>query len=171
MRRQPRPTPLDPDLDPDVAPDPEPGRPPLRPLGVLGAVAAGGVIGAVPRYELSQALRSGPGAFPLATFVTNVSGSLLLGALLTLIVERWPPTGYLRPFAATGIIGAYTTWSTFMVDADLLIKDGHVAMATGYVAASLSSGLAAAYAGRALVRGRPPRLRHRPDVLARAGEE
>ena len=159
------PEPVDPDLlDTDVeevgegAPR---GRRPWIRLPVLAAVAAGGAIGAPARYELALALPTRAGTFPLSTFVINVTGSLVLGALLTLIVEKWPPTEYLRPFAATGVLGAYTTWSTFMVDTDMLLKGGHVLVAAGYVASTLGAGLAAVYLGILLVRRRPPRLRGR----------
>lgn len=144
------------------------GRRPRRPRpawqrpGLLAAVAVGGLIGAPLRYELGGALPPRPGAFPLATFAINVSGSLVLGALLTLIVERWPPNEYLRPFLATGILGAYTTWSTFMVDADNLVREGHPAMAAGYVGASLAAGLAAVYTGMVLGRAWPRRRRISP---------
>jgi CrcB protein len=143
--------------------DPEPvlrGRRPVwaRP-GILAAVATGGVLGAVSRYELSLAIAGAPGSFPVSTFVINVTGSLVLGALLTLIVERWRPSEYVRPFAATGFLGAYTTWSTFMVDTDDLVKGGHVAVAAAYVAASLVGGLAAVYLGTSIIRTWPPAFR------------
>lgn len=116
------------------------------------AVAAGGLIGAPARYELGLLLPSRPGAFPLSTLVINVTGSFVLGLFLTLVIERWRPTEYLRPFVATGILGAYTTWSSFMVDADNLLRKGHPAIAAGYVGASLAAGLAAVYAGMLLAR-------------------
>jgi CrcB protein len=129
--------------------------------GILIAVAVGGVLGACSRYELGLAIATRPGTFPLATFAINVSGSFLLGALLALIVERWRPSEYIRPFAATGFLGAYTTWSTFMVDTVDLVKAGHVAVAAAYVAASLTAGLAAVYLGMMVVRTWPPALLRR----------
>jgi fluoride exporter len=90
----------------------------------------------------------------------------VLGVLLVLIVERWPPRRYLRPFAATGFIGAYTTWSTFMVDADLLIKNGHAGLAAGYVGASLAAGLLAVAVGFVVARRLPRRLAHDEAALA-----
>jgi CrcB protein len=128
-----------------------------RSLKVYAAVALGGAIGAPLRYEIGLALPAGGGAFPVATFLINISGSFVLGVLVTLIAERWPPTTYVRPFAATGVLGAYTTWSTFMVDTNDLAKAGHVAMAAGYVGATLAAGLVAAYAGIRLVRAGGPR--------------
>jgi CrcB protein len=156
------PEPVDPDLfDPGVRDNVEDDRRRrttwLR-LPVLAAVAVGGLLGAPARYELSLALPARPGTFPLSTFVINVTGSFVLGALLTLIVEKWPPTEYVRPFAATGVLGAYTTWSTFMVDTDMLLKSGHVLLAASYVTATLCAGLAAVYLGILLVRTWPPML-------------
>lgn len=148
-------------IDPDLVPRPRGPRPVWTRPGILVAVAIGGVLGACSRYELGLAITSRSGTFPLATFVINVSGSLVLGALLALIVERWRPSEYVRPFAATGFLGAYTTWSTFMVDTDNLVKGGHVAVAAAYVAASLVAGLAAVYVGMMVVRTWPPALRHR----------
>lgn len=129
-------------------------------LRIVVAVAAGGAIGAPLREEMSRLVTGPAGGFPLSTWLINVSGSFVLGLLLTLIVERWPPTEYARPFVATGIIGAYTTWSTFMVDTDVLVKDGHPALAGVYVLASLAGGLAAVYAGVGLVRRWPGRARN-----------
>ena len=137
------------------------GRPRWQRLPVLVAVAAGGLLGAPARYELALALPAPRGGFPFSTFAINVTGSFALGALLTLMVEKWPPRKYLRPFFATGVLGAYTTWSTFMVDTDLLLKGSHVAMAASYVFATLAAGLAAVYAGIILVRTWPAPLRRR----------
>ena len=67
--------------------------------------------------------------------------------LLTLIVERWPASRYLRPFAAIGFLGAYTTFSTYAVEATVLTKDGSGQIAAVYVVGSLFCGLAAVYVG------------------------
>lgn len=114
---------------------------------LLGAVALGGALGALARYGLSKVVAGPASGFPWATFAVNVSGSLVLGLLLTLVTERLPPTRLARPFAGTGFCGAYTTWSTLMVDADLLVKRGHSLTAAAYVGASLVAGLAAVYVG------------------------
>jgi CrcB protein len=138
------------DIDPDLleaAARCQPERTRAARLGVLLAIALGGMLGTPARYAVGRVVHVAPGSFPWSTFVVNVSGSLVLGVLLTLIVERWPPSRYLRPFAAIGFLGAYTTFSTYMVEADLLLKDGHAGVALAYVLGSLVVGLAAVYVG------------------------
>jgi CrcB protein len=127
--------------------------------GAYAAVALGGALGAPARYGVAQVIHVAKDGFPTATFVTNVSGSFLLGAVLALLMERFPPTRYLRPFVATGFCGAYTTYSTFAVDSAVLVKDGHAATAIAYVVASFVSGFAAVWAGLWL--GRTTPLPHR----------
>jgi CrcB protein len=155
--------PLDPDVDEDVDGDVGPNvdedvdeRPPRQgartPPGrtdprVLAAIALGAMPGAAARYGLSLLVPTHPGGFPWTTFWTNLSGSFALGFLLVVLVERFPPSRSTRAFAGTGFLGAYTTFSTFSVEADLLLKDGHLATATAYVTASLVVGLAAAFGG------------------------
>jgi CrcB protein len=119
----------------------------------MAAISVGAMAGATARYKLSTWLPVRPGAFPWATFWTNVSGSFVLGVLLTLFVERFPPTRYLRPFATTGFLGGYTTFSTFSVEADLLVKDGHAALAAVYIVASLVVGIGSAWLGVLGTRG------------------
>jgi CrcB protein len=114
---------------------------------VLAAIALGAAFGAPARYGVAQVIRVNANAFPWATFWTNISGSLALGLFLTLILERFPPSRYLRPFVATGFIGAYTTYSTFAVETDLLVKNGHAAVGVAYALASLGAGLGAVWAG------------------------
>jgi len=126
--------PVDPDLAPAVP-------------GTLAVIALGGMVGASARYGVARWLPTDPGRFPWATFWTNLSGSFLLGLLLVLVIERLPPTRYLRPFVATGILGAFTTMSTYEVETALLLKDGHAATALLYGVGSLAAGLALAAAG------------------------
>jgi len=114
---------------------------------VLAAIALGGALGGPARYGVAQVIHVAPDTFPWATFWTNISGSFALGLLLALILERFPPSRYLRPFVATGFLGAYTTYSTFAVETDLLIKNGHAAIGLGYAAASLAVGFLAVWVG------------------------
>ncbi|HMK11666.1 MAG TPA: fluoride efflux transporter CrcB, partial [Acidimicrobiales bacterium] len=121
-------------------------------MRVLLAIAVGGMIGATLRYKLATLIHVPAGHFPWATFWTNVSGSLILGFLLVLLIERFPPTRYARAFAGTGVLGAYTTFSTFSVETDVLVKDGHAGVAGAYVVGSLVVGLGAAASGVVLAR-------------------
>lgn len=139
---------------PQLAPTARPPAPHVRrrprdrpPPGVLLAIGAGGALGSVARYGLTLAAPTSAGGFPWATWGVNVSGALALGILATLVIERWPPTRYVRPFVGIGVCGGYTTWSTFMTDTTSLARDGHTAVMVGYVAATLTAGLAAAFVG------------------------
>ena len=134
---------------PDLPADPDLAAPAARRFepSVLAAVALGALPGGAARYALAQAVTVPAGRFPWATFWTNLSGSLLLGFLLVLLLQRYPPATYARAFAGTGFCGAYTTFSTFSVETDVLVKDGHVALAAAYVVASVVVGLAAVVAG------------------------
>ena len=81
--------------------------------------------------------------FPWATFWVNVFGSFTLGVLLRSFDRR----RHLLPFLTTGFLGAFTTFSTFTVETDLLIKDGHAALAAVYCLTSVGLGLAAVWIG------------------------
>lgn len=122
---------------------------------VLAAIALGGALGAPARYGVAQLVHAAPGGFPWATFWTNVTGSFALGLILALVLERFPPTRYLRPFVATGFLGAYTTYSTFAVETDVLIKDGRTTVALAYAASSLLAGFVAVWAGLWAARALP----------------
>jgi CrcB protein len=135
------------DIDPDLIRLGAVRRPERARPGILLAIALGGMLGTPARYAVGRVVHVAPTSFPWSTFVVNMSGSLVLGVLLTLIIERWPPSRYLRPFAAIGFLGAYTTFSTYTVETDLLLKDGQAGVALAYVLGSLFLGLVAVYAG------------------------
>jgi CrcB protein len=122
---------------------------------VLLAIAAGGALGAPARYEVAQLVPITPGTFPWATFWTNVSGAFALGILLTIVIERFPPTRFVRPFFGIGFLGAYTTFSTLAVETATLVKDGNIGLGVGYTLASVAVGLVSAYLGFALGRALP----------------
>ena len=128
-----------------------------RSLSVPAAVALGGALGAPARYGISLAVRITPGTFPWGTFWINLSGSFALGLVMAFLLERFPPSRYLRPFVATGFLGAYTTYSTFAVETDLLVRNGHAAVAAAYAAASLVGGFGAVWIGLSLRRAVPTR--------------
>jgi CrcB protein len=122
---------------------------------VLAAVSLGGALGAPARYGIAQVVDITPGTFPWGTFWINVSGSFALGFIMVLVLERFPPTRYIRPFVATGFLGAYTTYSTFAVESVLLARNGHWAIALAYAAASFAAALFAVWVGILFARGVP----------------
>lgn len=127
--------------------------------GVVAAVALGGALGAPARHGISLVVHVTPGTFPWGTFWTNVAGSLAVGFVLALLLERFPPSRYLRPFVATGFLGSFTTYSTFAVETDLLVKNGHVGVAAAYALGSLAAGFVAVWIGIVLARAVPERRR------------
>ena len=139
-------------------------RPAPHQAAVLLAIAIGGALGAPARYGIAQLLPVEPGTFPWATFWTNLSGAFVLGAFLTVVLERYPPTRFVRPFFAIGFLGAYTTFSTLAVETARLMQDGEVALAVGYTVASIAVGLVVAYLGIALARALPGRRRRIPTI-------
>ena len=88
---------------------------------VLLVIGAGGALGSLARWGVSHLLPWSGDTFPWATFLENVSGGLALGMLMVLLLDVWPPHRYLRPFLGVGLLGGYTTFSTYMLEArDLL---------------------------------------------------
>lgn len=129
---------------------------------VVLVVAFGGAVGSLARWALETLWPTPPRGLPWATLVINVSGCALLGALLVLVLEVWPPSRYVRPLLGTGVLGGFTTFSTAMAETRALVAGGSSGTAVAYVAASLLLGLVAVWAAaggtRALVRavGRRP---------------
>lgn len=118
------------------------------------AVAIGASLGGVARYVIGQifAQRFGPG-FPYGTLFINVTGSFLIGVVAELATSRaFGVTPLVRVFVATGILGGYTTFSAFSLDALVLVSDGAALLAALYAAGSVTLGLVAAYAGLILAR-------------------
>jgi CrcB protein len=114
---------------------------------VLAVIALGGVLGSLARWSLTLLWHPAPGRFPWATFTANVSGCLLMGALMVVVLELAGPSRYLRPFLGVGVLGGYTTFSTFMLDARGLLAGGHPGPAAAYLLGSLAAGLAAVWLG------------------------
>jgi CrcB protein len=114
---------------------------------IVIALAFGGVLGAVSRYAISLALPTETARFPWGTFLINVSGSAALGFILVLVIEHFPRGRLVRPVIGTGFLGAYTTFSTFTVEAIDLVRAGHPETALAYVAGSVLAGLVAVWTG------------------------
>jgi fluoride exporter len=111
---------------------------------ILSAVALGGVIGSLARYGLAEAFPHGTGDFPWSTFAANVLGCFAIGVLLTRLTPRSHPL--LRPFLGTGILGGFTTFSTFAVDTEKLLH-GHEVVALVYYFGTVTAALLAAMLG------------------------
>jgi len=112
----------------------------------------GGAAGALARYGLALALPPAPGHFPLATFLTNVIGGLLIGVLIVLLTETITAHPLLRPLLVTGVLGGFTTFSTYAVDVQHLLAAHAVGVALGYLFGTLVSALAATWVGILLTR-------------------
>jgi CrcB protein len=112
------------------------------------AISVGGALGANARYLLASwaTTQWGP-HFPVATLLINVSGSCALGVFLTLVTERFTGHEATRLFVATGFLGAYTTFSTFSVEALRLIETGDVAAGLKYMVVSVVLSIVAAAIG------------------------
>ncbi|RFU42043.1 CrcB family protein [Actinomadura logoneensis] len=150
---QPR-LPVDPDVELRV---PDQRRELARaPWATLGAISAGGTLGALARYGLATAFPHGPGGFPWATFWTNVSGCLVIGVLMVVVTEAVRPHPLLRPFLGVGVLGGFTTFSTAMVDVHQAVRDGASGTALAYLAATLLTALAAVWTGVRLTRALTP---------------
>lgn len=114
---------------------------------IVLVIAAGGALGSLARWGLGEALSRPRGAFPLATFTENLSGAFALGLLMVWLTEVWPSARYLRPFLAVGVLGGFTTFSTYMLDTRDLIAAGRPGLAAGYLAGTVLAGLCAVFGG------------------------
>ena len=116
-------------------------------------IVLGGALGTAIRAALEAAQPAQPGGWPWTTFVINVTGAFVLGVLLEALARSGPDTGvrqYLRLGVGTGVLGGYTTYSTFAVESVKLLGGGAVLVGLGYALASVLLGLAAALAGTLL---------------------
>lgn len=129
-----------------------PGGVPVDP-GVLLVIGVGGALGSLARWGVGELLPGSTGAFPWATFVENVTGGFLLGLLMVFVLEVRPPGRYLRPFLGVGVLGGYTTFSTYMLETHDLLADGRTALAATYLFGTLVTGVLAVWAGVAAARG------------------
>jgi len=111
-------------------------------------VFAGAGFGGVARYVLgTEIMRRYGGRFPLGTFVINVSGAFLIGLLMTLLTERFKPHPNWRLLLVVGVLGGYTTFSSFEYEALQAVRGGSFASALLYVGGSVVLGYLAAWCG------------------------
>jgi len=122
-------------------------------LGILLAVALGGAIGSLLRYFTVGAIQSAASSgFPWGIFVVNISGGFAMGIIVELAALRLSMTPEVRAFLTVGILGGYTTFSTFSLDSVLLIERGSYVSAAIYIAGSAILSILALFAGLWLVR-------------------
>ena len=114
-------------------------------------VGAGSCIGGILRYLLSQIIHSGQYTFPLATFVTNVLGSFLIGALIGIFLRFAPNHLSLYLFMVTGFCGGFTTFSTFSNEALALIQNGNFLYFVIYALGSLVFGILSVFVGYKII--------------------
>jgi CrcB protein len=120
---------------------------------VMGAVAAGGAIGSVARYLLNGFIQSAAwGGYPFGIFIINISGGLIMGVLTELMALKWNVSLELRAFLTTGILGGYTTFSTFSLDSAMLIERHAYGQAAVYIVGSALLSIIALFAGLWIVR-------------------
>ncbi|MFE0254845.1 fluoride efflux transporter CrcB [Streptomyces sp. NPDC059010] len=119
---------------------------------VVAVVAAGGALGATARYALSLGWPAQQGGFPWATFWTNVVGCAVIGVFMVVITEVWAAHRLVRPFFGTGVLGGFTTFSTYAVDIQRLVDAGHPRTALAYLAATPVAALTAVWLAAAAAR-------------------
>jgi len=116
-------------------------------------VGIGGGAGSLARYIAGGEIMSRfGGRFPLGTLVINVTGSFLIGLLMTLLTERLSPSPNWRPLLVVGFLGGYTTFSSFEWETFAAVRQGGVWLGLVNVVASVALGYAAVWLGSALAR-------------------
>lgn len=117
----------------------------------LAAVFVGGCAGGLARHAVTLVLPPS-GGWPWGVLVANIAGAFLLALLLVLLLELWSAPPWVRPALGTGLLGSFTTMSSVVVTVDVLVVDGRLATAAGFLTVSMVTGLLAAVLGLALGR-------------------
>ncbi|WP_231515363.1 fluoride efflux transporter FluC [Herbidospora cretacea] len=120
-------------------------------------IAAGGVAGSLLRYGLGVLFPSAPG-FPWTTLFINVTGCLLIGVLMVAVTEIWAAPSWVRSLLGVGVLGGYTTFSTYVADIGLLVTGDAPRAALVYLVVTPLLALAAVWAGTAATRAAARRL-------------
>ena len=120
---------------------------------MLLAVAFGGAVGAAGRHLVSgQIMRWAGGGFPWGTLTVNVLGSFLLGVLVEYLVLRWSATQEMRGFLVVDLLGGFTTFSAFSLDAVLLLERASLGPAFAAIAGNVVLSICGLFAGMMLFR-------------------
>jgi fluoride exporter len=117
---------------------------------ILLAIALGGALGALARWGLAEALPHTEDQLPWSTALANVTGCFAIGVLLVVLGERRPDSRLLRPLLGTGVLGGYTTFSTYALESRDLLAAGRPVLAAAYVSGTLLVGLFAVVAAMRL---------------------
>ena len=121
-------------------------------MGMVLAVGVGGGIGALARYYIVGWIQAVGSSFPWGIFVVNITGGLLMGMIVEASALKLNLSPELRSFLTVGILGGYTTFSTFSLDSVLLLQKGEYAQAAVYVIGSVVLSILALVAGLWIVR-------------------
>lgn len=122
-------------------------------MNIVLAIAAGGAIGAVLRHFVGMAFLHLTGAnFPWGTLSVNVIGSFMMGVLVTYFALVWNPSQEIRAFLTVGLLGGFTTFSTFSLDVVALWERGSSLASMGYIMASIMLSIFAIFAGMMIIR-------------------
>ncbi|MFE9115035.1 fluoride efflux transporter CrcB [Streptomyces collinus] len=127
---------------------------------VVAAVSLGGAVGATARYAASLWWATPPKGFPWTTLGVNIAGCAVIGVFMVVITEIRPAHPLVRPFFGTGVLGGFTTFSTYAVDIRRLIDGGQAGTGLAYLAATPLAALTAVWLAAATTRralkGRQP---------------
>lgn len=123
-----------------------------QPWDVLAVIAAGGAIGAFARYSIGLAWPTPLGGFPKATLIVNLLGCALIGVLMVFITDVWAARRLIRPFLGTGVLGGFTTFSTYAVEVQRLVESGAARTGLLYLVLTPFAALAAVSLGVVLTR-------------------
>lgn len=122
-------------------------------MKIILVIAAGGAFGAVARHLVSSQITQWLGSgFPWGILIVNIAGSFAMGVLVEMSALFWSPSPELRAFLTVGLLGAFTTFSTFSLEVALLYERGQLLLAAGYVASSVVLAIGGLFAGMAIVR-------------------
>ncbi len=122
--------------------------PPGRELAaVLGVVALGGAIGSLLRYQATLIWPNPIGTFPTTVLLVNLVGCLVIGAFMVIITELRTTHQLIRPLVGTGVLGGFTTFSTYSLDILQLVRTGHPGQALGYLSLTAVGAMVAVFVG------------------------
>jgi CrcB protein len=121
-------------------------------MGTVLAVGVGGGLGALARYYIAGWVQPAGSQFDWGIFVVNITGGLLMGMIVEASALRLNLSPELRSFLTVGILGGYTTFSTFSLDSALMLQKGQYELAAAYMIGSVVLSILALFAGLWIIR-------------------